>query len=110
MIIWSGLGILVPIVIGIVYLASDFAIRTILNDSYYFSSHYWPWAFALSFSGFVVFHIARYLERSEAQLLYDPETNEQVVIRRRHSLFFIPIKYWAFLLQAAAVYALFNKI
>lgn len=38
--------------------------------------------------------------RSAGRTVVDKETGEEIVLRPKHDLFFIPVKYWSFLLAA----------
>ena len=89
MIIWSGLGFLVPlifIVMAVLFIilfpeGSD----RISNIAIYLSltAIFWP--------------LGKWMEgKSKGKTYIDKETNQEVVIKAGHTFFFIPIKYWSF--------------
>jgi len=53
-------------------------------------------------SGLGIFLFAQRMGARPGRVLIDPQTNEQVVLRRPvGSLFFVPMRYWAFITLAA---------
>jgi hypothetical protein len=98
MIIWSGLGILVvPIVIGFVLL-SALLTNQLSSTPDYFELHGWPMGVGIITSAVACWFLGRRLHASGSQTLIDPKTGHPVVLRRSHSLFFIPMQWCAALL------------
>jgi hypothetical protein len=49
------------------------------------------------------------LERSgEQRTFIDKATGQEVVMKPKHDLFFIPVKYWSFVLAAVGVFVFFK--
>ncbi len=93
MIIWSGLGFLAALIPFIFVLVFGL-LSNVLFGQGYMTSHNWPIGLALLISAVLVFFLGIRLERP-GKTLIDPQTGRSVVLRRRNTLFFIPIKYWA---------------
>jgi len=56
--------------------------------------------------GIVVWLLGRWLTRQPGRILLDPETNEQVMLKRKHTFFFIPLNYAGMLWVGVGVYCL----
>ena len=50
------------------------------------------------------------MNRDVDRRLLDPKTGQEVVVRRRHTLFWIPMQYWAPVLALIGLIVLFNGI
>jgi len=98
MIIWSGLGILIiPIVIACVFLSATLT-GQLSSTPDYFELHGWPMGAGIVTSAAACWFLGRRLQASGSKTLVDPQTGNPVVLRRRHSLFFIPMHWWAVIL------------
>lgn len=101
-IVWSGLGFLVP-VLGFVELMLLSVVPETMNHSL---------ALALKFlivlAGTLgIWTLGRKLSQGPGRVLIDPETNERIVLRTRHTLFWIPMEYWAFIVAIICVALIF---
>ncbi len=99
MIIWSGFGILVPLVAIVGFLAGMFI-----------SSSLGMLAFGPGI-GCVVAALGNWglwklIYPKEPKVLIDPATRQQVVVQPNHSLFFIPARVWTWIFVALTVPAL----
>ena len=105
MIIWSGfgfLGVLIPIV---TWFATVFLCRTALGPVY-MTTHNWPSALGLLLGAACVWLVSFKLDGPGRQL-FDPATGQTVVLRRRNTLFWIPLKYVAIIEAVGALVLLF---
>ena len=96
MIIWSGLGFVVALIGAVCLMAMDALTGALFNDANYFATHGWPKLVALAAAGGLTFLFARFLDKRP--------------VKRRHSLFFIPVKYWAPLLVVLGGVLMFVKV
>ena len=99
-VIWEGhgyLAALIPIIIFLLYIA----IETVFTGSEDLSSL--GVVFCLAFSSYLLWIIGKRLNRNNRRRLIDPETNEEVILKSNHSLFFIKIQYWGLILGIASV-------
>jgi len=86
MIVWQGLGflaVLIPMIL--IGLIGDMEI-------------------ALLMSAFVVWFAGKKLNSKPGKVLIDPETNEEVEIKNKHTLFWIPMEWFAIVIMIIAVY------
>jgi hypothetical protein len=105
MIIWSGLGFLVPIIPFGCFFVTQLALTTIFNDATYYSEHSWPklmaWLTAVSLIAVVGWSL------SKGTAYVDKATGQEVIIRRSHTFFFLPVLYWAPIIAAIGLVTLF---
>ena len=96
MIIWSGYGFAVVFfaLIGLV-------IGRVLGDMLDINAA-WPLALGLFIGAALNHFTALKLDKKEKTLI-DPETGQHVVFKRGDSLFWIPMKYWTYVIAALAV-------
>lgn len=97
MVVWSGFGWVVPIIAIVCLLLGNFA----LGDSW--SGNTWAQAGALLVTAALTFVFDRFFLEKRADItLMNKETGADVVIRKNDSLFFIPVRFWPFVLIAIA--------
>ena len=93
MLIWRGWGFLaliIPVVLGIL---SEQACEMWLGDG----ASGWSSQPGIGAGLLIVWFLGRHLNTKPDKILIDPETGEQVALRKDHSLFWIPMQYWAFI-------------
>lgn len=98
MVIWSGLGWVIPVIaIACLLLGS-----LVIGDSW--SGNSWAQAGAILVAAALTFVFDRFfLEKRADKTLMDKETGKDVILRKNDSLFFIPVRFWPFVLVAIAV-------
>lgn len=104
MIIWSGWGLLaIPVgFIGIMFgVAVDRALYPGIEPM-----PSWPLALGLLLAAAAAWWLGRRLNAAGDQVLQDPATGALVRLRRRHSLFFIPLQWWSIAMLAFAALVL----
>ena len=100
MIIWRGYGLLVPAIALVVFIidgASGLAGSRFMNAT--------PWAsipIGLAI-GLPVWFLGRYLNRRPGRVVIDKSTGEELELRTKHDLFFIPMEYWGVLFVVGSV-------
>ena len=100
MIIWSGLGFL-PIVFFIVF-------SVLLGAGHKGAAdHDAKLAYALLLTGLVSGILGWWLGTRPARTFIDKATGRELAIRKRHSLFFIPMLYWGPIFVAFGGFMLF---
>lgn len=98
MIIWQGYGLLAAVyavigfVFGAVFTGEDNAV--------------WPVAIGLLLAAAANYFTAKKLA-SNTKTLIDPENGQEVILKKAHSLFFIPMMYWTYIMAAFALVLLF---
>jgi len=94
-IIWTGKGYLVFVVVFgcslIANLISDAAI-----GSGYYDTHKWPFAVSLIVSAAICWLLSDYLRKRSDRVVIDKQTGQEFLINQsRHTLFWIPMHWWA---------------
>lgn len=100
MIIWTGFGFVIPLICLVNLLLFEWLdpYLEIVNSSSNLM-------FVGLFSTLMLFGANHLLEKyTKSKVLIDPETQEEVVLRSSHSLFFIPVKYWRYIFIVGTVY------
>lgn len=106
MIIWSGLGFLVAVIVFGCSLALNVAFNAWWGEGYY-GAHKWPFAISLFLSALLCWLLGSALRKRTSQTVIDKATGkERVLDRSHHSLFFIPMHMWAPVLAVIGVIVL----
>jgi hypothetical protein len=93
--IWSGLGILVPIITYASLVLTEYSVGILFNNQNYFQDSGWPKFFALLIAAVLCFFIGRVLNKDNRRIYIDEKTGKEIAVIRRHSFCFINIEYWA---------------
>jgi hypothetical protein len=105
LIIWQGLGFLaavIPVLIAVLF-------EIIFDGKFgegYTDHHHWIWGFSMIVSSAVVWFLGTKLT-DPGRVLVDPRTEQVVTMRKKHTLFWIPLQYCALILALAGVARLF---
>ena len=101
MIIWSGRGILIPLILGLlVYLFG------LLPESY---SDY-GFAFALLIAGIINWFLGKAWNEKGSKILVEKDTGKEFLIQPNHKFFFIKMEYWGIIFFILGCIALFQVI
>lgn len=92
MLIWSRGGILAPIMAAFSLILTEYLVNILFNQNYY-GDHGWPKFIALSIAGLLCLLLGHILNNDEKTYI-DKETGKEVLLRKKHSFFFIDIEYW----------------
>jgi hypothetical protein len=92
MIIWTGLGILVPVIAAL-----DLVIFTLIGTNFKLPVLLtWVIFCVIVFlSAIGMWYLAKVLDKNSLKELIDPKTNEKLILKKSHTFFFIPMKAWA---------------
>lgn len=92
MLIWSRGGILAPIMAAFSLILTEYLVNISFNQNYY-QDHGWPKFIALSIAGLLCLLLGHILN-DEGKTYINKETGKEVILRKKHSFFFISIEYW----------------
>ena len=98
MLIWKGLGILVPLFV---------VLSLILAVPFTGDAAKYGLAFSQLVAAAAIWWTGRALNARPGRLLHDPQTGETVELKATHSFFFIKMEYWAVLVVSLGVAMLF---
>lgn len=102
MVIWQGFGIIIPFVVVLMTQGLIFVVDGLGGPGTYDGNQLWG-ATALGLSAILITTLGMYLRRRGARVVIDKETGQELVLRSRHSLFFIPMEYWGGLLIVGGI-------
>ena len=94
MLIWSGWGILVPLIM---------ALALLLAVPFEGDATKYGLAFSQAVAAVAIWVAGKKLNGKPGRIMVDQETGETVELKTKHSLFFIKMEYWAFVVAAIAV-------
>lgn len=110
MIIWRGWGILVFLITIAVMVIFQGIVGAVFGDPQFYKSNDWPKGAALLLSGVAVYFAGRYFNGKAGRVMTDKATGREVALRRIHSMFFIPMEYWGFILAAIGLVLFFVHV
>jgi hypothetical protein len=105
LIIWQGLGFLaaiIPVLIAVLF-------EMIFDGKFgkgYTDRHHWIWGVSMLISAAVLWFLGTKLTDLGRQLI-DPQTGQVVTLRKKHTLFWIPMQYFGIILALAGIVRLF---
>lgn len=103
LLIWRGYGILAPILALVTWLVPLALVQSIVGQAAY-SRISTPLSLLFGLAAAAaVWLVGTKLNGVPGRLLVDPRTGQQVVLRKRHDLFFVPMQWWAIPLALLAV-------
>ena len=103
MIIWQGKGYLVAVIVFLSSLIMQLLTNYITHNDSYYKEAPLPLTLALLIAGMIIMVIDRFYLNEKVQVLIDKSSGEEVQITKTHTLFFIPFKYWPYILFVIAV-------
>lgn len=98
MVVWQGWGILTVIITALILVATQ-----AVAGAQYYSAHPWVQFLGLLASGALVGVVGYILNSKPGRTLIDPNTNQAVVLKSSHTLFWIPMQYWSIILVVIGV-------
>ena len=108
MVVWQGLGILVPFVVIVTMAAVQWLADLMMGGGFY-SHHTATQVTAALLAAVFVTALGLYLRGKGGRVVVDKETGREIVLRRRHTLFFIPIEYWGLVVVVLGAFVTFSK-
>ncbi len=109
MIVWKGWGImalLIPLVCSLL-------VEAVVDYTYvidFYKSNDWAMPLVLALSSIIVFSLGRTLNSRPGRIVIDIETNEHIELKKTHSMFWIPLQYWAVIIMALSIWMYIENI
>jgi hypothetical protein len=108
MFIWRGRGGLVVLITFVMCLLANL-VADLFGGKGYWDNNRWVLGCALVLSAGLIFLVHATTDHT-ARRLVDAETGQQYVFAPTHDLFWIPIKYWAFIVGCIGVAVVFSTL
>ena len=106
MLIWRGLGLVVLVVPFVVLLAAVVLVDAVFGAGTYTSAIGPVLGGSLLLSAGIVAWINRRIERRPVRRLVDQATGEEVILAEKHDFWFVPLRYWPWILVGGGVVAI----
>ena len=100
--IWRGLGFLVPIIFFIGVLLTQSIAAAIWGNSVLDRDNLLM-AISCFVAAIICYLIGSLFDRKKPKVYIDKETGQEFVVKKTHSFFFIPLKTWGFILPIIAI-------
>jgi len=110
MVIWTGFGILIPIIFILGVGGGVFLENSIFGDAQNSGTRAICFSLGLALSSITCWFFHKSLVKKGTKTLLDKETGEDVVFKPSHSLFFIPMHWWGVIGAAVSSFLLFYGI
>ena len=105
LVVWRGFGWLVPVVVIAALILTQLSVDAVHGEGFY-TANAWPKQAAFIVAAFSIGILGFFLNHQKRRMLFDEETGEALGKAPAHSLFFIPIEYWAIAALALAYWPL----
>ncbi|WP_010233578.1 hypothetical protein [Clostridium arbusti] len=109
MIIWSGWGFLVAIILFINSFIGELLCRYITGNNEYYQQNSWPLTVVLILTGVICWFLGKYLNKPNDKVYIDKQTGKEVRLSKTHKLFFIKMEYWGPILVIIGLVNLFVR-
>ena len=103
MIIWSGLGFLVVVIVFVSSLLAEVLTETITGNDNLYQQNPIPLIVSLLFSSILIYFLGKWLNTRKAKTYIDKETGEEILLKNNHGLFFIQMEYWGIIIFLIAI-------
>jgi hypothetical protein len=108
MIIWRGFGILVAIAGFIGFIVAELITRGITNSDTYYQAHSLPRLGGAVLGAVLAFGAVKLLKMwDKPRIVIDKATGREMVLRRGDSLFFVPARFWPYIIFVIGVVVAF---
>mgnify|MGYP000166731658 CR=1 FL=1 len=103
MIIWSGFGFLAALIPIATLVLGGVLCKWVTGDDTLYDNNLLLRLFSFGLASLLVWFLGKRLNGRPGKILIDPATGQPVILKQRHSLFFIPMEYWAFVIALIAI-------
>ena len=102
MLVWSGRGILIPIVFFITFISAGYLLAGPEGPN----AEAMVLSPALLLTAIFSYHFGMKWNKVEGQTLVDKNTGQEFIIKPNHSFFFVKMEYWGYIFFILGVIAL----
>jgi len=95
MIVWRGWGLGALGIAAVVNILMQWLIGMAMGDDNYGKTHGWTWLVSMGVVAVCVWVVGVKLESKPGKVVIDKETGQELELKSRHDMFWIPFKYWA---------------
>jgi hypothetical protein len=84
-------------------LAANLVTNWSTGSGVFWDAHKWPLAVSLLISALACWFLGLRFQNRKSRVLRDVETGQEIVVKESHTLFFVPMLWWAPILAAIGV-------
>jgi hypothetical protein len=106
MIVWKGWGLMALLIPLLCTIFVGTAVDSIYGVDFYKNSD-WAMPLILGLSSIIVFYLGYKLNNKPGRIVIDIETNKTIELKNTHSMFWIPLQYWAVIISAFSIWMYF---
>lgn len=97
LLIWQGLGFLVPVIVLVSFgLLAALSPSDMSNTPQYIYTIIGTIIFLVDAA--IIWYIAKKLDEKPGRVVIDKKTGREFVLKGKHTFFFIPLKYWPYVI------------
>jgi len=109
MIIWSGLGFLVAIILIVTTLLASIITGTITGNDSYFKDNSMPFVISLFISCAIIYFLGKWLNTRKTKTYIDKGTGKEIIFKNNHGFFFIRMEYWGIIIFILTIILLIKE-
>jgi hypothetical protein len=104
MIIWSGLGFLVPLIFIVLCIGTFIGLEPLTSEEFIDANSKWLTQVLFLVCGAIFWFLGNLIKKKTGKIMIDPETKQEVRVGGNHTFFFIPIRYWGIICVLWAIF------
>ena len=110
MIIWTGYGFIVAIIVFVNSLLAELISESISHNDEFYQKNYIPLGISFLVSGIVIFYLKKYFDKKKASNEGTRVFDNVTIAKEGHHLFFIPFKYWAYIMTILGIVVMISQL
>lgn len=107
MVVWTGLGFVVALVGILALVATQMIAGAVTGNENFYQENTWIILYGMIGAALVTFILNKTLLVPKTQTVIDKESGQEMVLKKDHSLFFVPTKWWPIIWVVLGVIAFF---
>lgn len=104
MLIWSGWGGLVFLIIFLNSFITEKIVENITKNEYFYQENPIPLIFSIYISSIIIYFLGKWLNKNKVKTYIEKDTGNEVI--SQHTFFFIKMEYWSFIIFVIAMFKL----
>ena len=109
MIFWQGKGIFALLIPVSVLIILSLIVSLVFGIDDDFSDEKLFLFSTFLISAFLCWFVGKRINSSKPRLLIDPDTNEEILFKQKHTFWFISLEYWGFIWAIISIIVLFTS-
>ncbi len=94
MVIWSGLGFLIAIIGLGALIGTEVISENLTGNESFYQNNSWVIFLGMLVAAGITYLLNKTILAPKSRAVIDKETGQEIILKKEHSLFFIPSKWW----------------